>query len=158
MDIFASLNAAGVKYLVFGGLAVILYGVARLTWDVDVVVQLTASNVRRLAEALGRIGFDPRVPAPPSGLTDPKIRKHWINDKGMAVYSFIERRSPFRNVDVMVRPLRNFDTLYDERAVVKVRGVSIPLMPLGALVRLKQVAGRPQDVQDIQDLRRLGKI
>jgi len=155
-DIFAALNKAQVRYLVVGGVAAVLYGVARVTWDVDIAVQLTVPNVDRLAKALGGIGFIPRVPAAPSGLANAKVRDAWIRQKGMKVYSFIERRSPPRNVDVMVRPPHNFQELYQHRAIVKVGGVSIPLMPAKALVQMKRKAGRLQDLQDISDLKRLG--
>ena len=154
-DIFAALNAERVKYLVFGGIAVVLYGVGRLTWDVDIVLKLTATNVDRLTKALKKIGFQPRVPAPPSGLADPSLRRKWIREKRMQVYPFREQRSPSRIVDVMIKPLKDFESLYDRRTLMKVRGVSIPLIPVDALLRLKKAAGRPQDLQDIQDLKRL---
>ncbi len=158
LDIFATLNAGRVEYLVFGGLAVVLYGVGRVTWDVDVIVHLTASNVDRLAKALTRIGFVPRVPADPRGLADPHIRRVWTQEKAMAVYSFIDTHIPPRNVDVMIRPPHDFEDLYRRRHIVKVRRITIPVIPVDALVRLKRAAGRPQDLQDIADLSRLGLI
>lgn len=133
-----------------------LYGVGRVTWDVDLIVHLTAANVQRLVKALKRIGFAPRVPADPSGLADPKVRQQWITKKGMKVYSFIDNGVPPRNVDVMVRPPKNFEVLYRRRHVVDIRGVSVPLVPARTLIRLKRSAGRPQDLQDVEDLGRLG--
>jgi hypothetical protein len=158
LDIFAVLNTAHVEYLVFGGLAVILYGVGRVTWDVDLIVHLTVSNVKRLAQALHQIGFKPRVPADPAGLADPKIRRDWIEKKGMKVYSFIDDQFPPRNVDVMVRPPKDFGALYERCKIVEVRGVPIPLVPVQTLVKLKRAAGRLQDMQDVEDLGRLGLI
>lgn len=45
------LNAAGIRYMVTGGLAAIVYGEPRLTNDVDVVVELSPTDPRRLIEA-----------------------------------------------------------------------------------------------------------
>lgn len=45
------LNAAGIRYMVTGGLAAIIYGEPRLTNDVDVVVQMFPLDVRRLVDA-----------------------------------------------------------------------------------------------------------
>ncbi len=78
---------------------------------------------------------------------------------GMKVYSFIEPyRTLPRNVDVMVSPPKNFEALYRGRKLVTLRGVYVPLMPVGELAEMKRRAGRPQDLQDVQDLRLLGRI
>ena len=44
----AALDAAGVRYLVAGGLAVGAHGYLRFTKDVDIVVQLVPDNPSRL--------------------------------------------------------------------------------------------------------------
>jgi len=158
-DIFATLNSAQVKYLVIGGIAVVLYGISRTTSDVDLCVHLTTDNLERLAKALKRIGFVPRVPAPIMGLADAKTRRLWTTQKKMKVYSFIEPYGiPPRNVDIMVNPAKNFTALYRRRKTVILRGVSVPLIPVNELARMKRRAGRPQDLQDVQDLRLLGRI
>ena len=158
-DIFAALNAGKVKYLVVGGLAVVLYGISRTTYDVDLSVHLTTDNLERLAKALKRLGFVPRVPVPIVGLADAKTRRLWTRQKGMKVYSFIEPRgTPPRNIDVMVEPLKNFEAVYRRRKIATLRGVPVPLVPVNELARMKRKAGRPQDLQDIQDLRLIGRI
>ena len=158
-DIFAALNAAEVKYLVVGGLAVFLYGISRLTWDVDVSVHLTTDNLERLANALKRLGFVPRVPAPITELADPKTRRLWTVKKGMKVYSFMEPDgTPPRNVDVMVEPLKNFEAVYRKRTTATLRGVPVPLVPVSVLAAMKRKAGRLKDLQDVQDLRLAGSI
>ena len=57
-DIFAALNVAKIQYLVVGGLAVVLYGISRTTYDVDLAVHLTTDNLERLAKALKQLGLD----------------------------------------------------------------------------------------------------
>jgi len=157
-DIFHALNEAGVKYLVVGGVAAILHGVNRLTWDVDLAVQLTTSNLGRLAAALARMGFEKRVPVPVQGLANARTRKVWLEDKGMKVYSFVERHAPQRVVDVMVNPPHPFTRVYRRRVTVRARGADVPLVPVDVLVAMKSAAGRPEDLLDIDALRRLGKV
>ena len=157
-DIFAALNRARVRYLVVGGIAAIAHGVPRATFDVDVAVELETANLRRLAEAMRCLGFDPRVPADVAQLADPRIRRAWTRDKAMKVFSFIERTPPFRVVDVMVRPLAHFDELHRRRFKVVYRGIPMPILPLPALIRMKRAAGRPEDRQDVQWLQMIRRL
>ena len=157
-NIFVALNAARVKYLVIGGLAVILHGVDRHTWDVDLAVELTTGNLKALEQALERIGFYRRVPTPIEGLADPKTRRIWTGQRNMKVYSFIERSGRSRVVDVMVNPPTPFDAVYRRRVIVRPFGVTIPLVPVDVLIRLKQQAARPQDFHDIANLKQLRKL
>jgi hypothetical protein len=76
----------------------------------------------------------------------------------MRVFTFIERAAPFRVVDIMVQPLRGFADLYRRRLKVRYGDVSIPVLPLPALIRMKQEAGRPQDQQDLQFLSAIRRL
>lgn len=154
-DILAALNAARVKYMVIGGLAVILHGVNRHTWDLDLSVELTTDNLRALECALRHIGFERRVPAPIEGLANPATRRLWTVERNMQVYSFHELTGRSRIVDVMVKPLTKFDEAYRRRVVVRGLGVSIPLVPVDVLIEMKQAAGRPQDLWDVAELKQL---
>jgi hypothetical protein len=57
-----ALEAAGVRHLVAGGLAVGAHGSLRFTKDVDIVVQLIPDNIERMYVALGSLGYQPSVP------------------------------------------------------------------------------------------------
>lgn len=151
-DIFAALNRAKVRYLVVGGVAVVAYGVPRTTYDVDIIVEFSRVNLQRLGEAMRSIGFMPRLPVGPEGLANVAQRRRWINQKGMQVYAFMEQRPPFRIVDIMVKHVGNFRHLYGKRTHAVLNKVRIPLVPRDHLLRMKRIAGRPQDLEDIRDL------
>ena len=51
-DVFASFQKHQVKYVVIGGIAAVLHGVPRATFDLDVLIEATNENVTRLLEAL----------------------------------------------------------------------------------------------------------
>jgi hypothetical protein len=55
-----ALEAAAVRYLVAGGLAVNAHGYLRFTKDVDVVIQLEPDNLRRALAAVAALGYRPR--------------------------------------------------------------------------------------------------
>jgi hypothetical protein len=149
-----ALERAGVRYLVAGGLAVAAHGYLRYTKDVDLVVQLVPDNIERTFAALSTLGYRPTVPIGSAQFANAALRESWIRDKGMQVLQFWCDTHIETPVDVFVTEPFSFDDEY-ERASVRplhgstpVRFVSIP-----TLIRMKEAAGRPQDLEDIQQLR-----
>ena len=51
-DVFASFQSHEVKYLVMGGIASILYGVPRATFDLDILIKASSENAQLLIMAL----------------------------------------------------------------------------------------------------------
>lgn len=156
--IAAALQEAGVRYLVAGGLAVAAHGHLRYTKDVDLVVQLVPDNIERAFMALEKLGYRPSVPIKSAQFANASLRESWVRDKGMQVLQFWCDAHIETPIDVFVTEPFSFDEEY-ERALVKplhgstpVRIVSIP-----TLIRMKELAGRPQDVDDIQQLRMRSK-
>jgi hypothetical protein len=49
--VFSSLQKQKVKYLVIGGIAAVLYGVPRATFDLDILIEKSAINARHLLKA-----------------------------------------------------------------------------------------------------------
>ncbi len=154
--IFRVLNAAGVQYLVAGGLAVNAHGYLRFTKDVDFVIRLLPENIRRAFVALEGLGYRPNVPVTGEQFADAEQRQRWIEEKGMQVlqlWSDVHRETP---IDIFVTEPFPFEAEYQHALVkplyreVEVRFVSIP-----TLISMKEVAGRPQDRIDIDNLRRL---
>lgn len=56
-ELFESLNAHNVEYLVVGGYALAFYGSPRFTGDIDVWVRPDELNAKRLVDALNEFGF-----------------------------------------------------------------------------------------------------
>ena len=153
LDILQKLNRAGVKYLVIGGVAAIYHGVPRGTFDLDLSVWLAPDNLKRLGAAMEAMGFVPKAPVAITGLATARTRREWTQRKGMKVFAFEELKPPFRLVDVMVKPLRNFHQVYRQRVEVHDQGVTIPLMPIPQLIQTKTRTGRLKDKEDVEYLR-----
>ena len=153
LDILQTLNRAGVKYLVIGGVAAIYHGVPRATFDLDLSVWLAPGNLKRLGVVMEAMGFTPKAPAAVTGLASARTRREWTQRKRMKVFAFEELKPPFRLVDIMVKPLPNFHEVYRRRVKVHDRGVTIPLMPIPELMRTKMRTGRLKDQEDIEYLR-----
>jgi hypothetical protein len=150
-----ALDNAGVRYLVAGGLAVNAHGYLRFTRDVDIVLQLAPGNVAAAFDALEAIGYRPLVPITAADFADAAKRAAWIRDKGMTVLNFwcdAHRDTP---VDVFVTEPFDFDREYGRALVKPLGSIAVRFVSIPALVRMKEVAGRPQDKIDIAYLRKL---
>lgn len=152
--IVRALDKAAVRYLVAGGLAVNAHGYLRFTKDVDLVVQLERDNVNRALDALAALGYRPAIPVKAELFADPVQREAWAREKGMQVFQLWSDDHRETPIDIFVNEPFAFDQEYAEaltkmlREDLPVRFVTIP-----TLIRMKQVADRPQDRLDVEHLR-----
>jgi hypothetical protein len=66
-------------------------------------------------------------------------------------------RSPVASdptVDLLLETVWDFDTAWERRVVRKVGEVCINLASIGDLIEMKMATGRPQDLADVEHLRR----
>lgn len=155
-QIVRALNEAGVPFVVVGGPAVVAHGYGRHTQHVDLVIQLRPKAIHAAFSALAALGYSPRVPITADGFADPIQRAQWISDKGMTVLSFCSDQHRDTPVDVFVKEPFDFDSEYDMALVEEIApGVFVRIVRLECLLRLKELAGRPQDLADVAGLRSL---
>ena len=154
-DVYAAFEEAGVRYVVVGGMAVVMSGHVRATVDLDVVVDLDPEAARGAMQALEGLGLLPRVPIAPRDFADPDVRRGWIRDKHMQVLSFFDPQHPAREVDVFVAYPLDFDMLLAGAVPTRVGDRTVPVASRQHLIEMKQAAGRPRDLDDIQALQRL---
>lgn len=127
--ILGALHTAGVRYVVVGGVAVVLQGHARMTADLDIALDLSPRTVEAAVAALGQLGLRPRAPVDPD--------------------------DPFRSVDIFVDEPIAFDDLFDRSDTVHLGDVPVHVASIGDLITMKRIAGRPQDVADVEALEAL---
>lgn len=151
-----ALNDADVRFLVVGGLAVAAHGYGRVTFDIDVVIQLRPDNVQRAVDALGSLGYRPVAPVPAGDLADAAIRETWVREKHMVVFALQSELHRETNVDIFVAEPFDFDEEYDNALTGDILpGVPLRFVRLETLVRMKEAAGRAKDLEDIRQLRLL---
>lgn len=153
--VLAALNAANVRYLVVGGVAVVLHGHLRTTADLDLVVQLTSDNALRAVHALTGLGFRPRAPVPAEQFADPAARASWQQDKGLMVFAMWSDRFQGLEVDLFVSEPLDFDEAYARSVEVTLDTTTATVVALRDLIALKEAAGRAIDLADIAALRAL---
>ena len=155
--LFEALNATGVRYVIVGGVAVVLQGHARLTVDVDLIIDLEPVPVRTFMETLVGLGFVPRVPVDALAFASAELRESWRRDKGMQVFSMVDRANPLRVVDLFAFHPIDFDGLWARADVIRLDHTSVRVASIPDLIALKRLAGRPQDLLDIERLEAIQK-
>lgn len=147
---FRALAAHGVEYVTVGGIAVQAHGAQRVTRDLDIAIATSSANATRLAAALSDI--DARVlgpdgqrsrSAPSAALLGSGDQWHLVSEYG--------------RLDVMTLPahLGTFDQLRARAHEVPLGDLSVPIANREDLLKMKQAAGRPQDLADAKLLEAL---
>ena len=156
-EVVRALNKARVKYIVVGGVAVVLYGYPRFTSDLDLIVYLEEKNLSKMYDALAQIDYFPKVPVTKEQFMDAGQRARWKKEKGMIVFSFVKSKPPFHMVDMFVDEPKPFERMYQKRKVVSVKGINVPLVSVDDLIFLKKKALRGKDCDDIVQLKVIKK-
>lgn len=152
--VFRSLNAADVRYLVAGGLAVNAHGYQRLTGDIDLVIQLKRKNVEDASRALTELNYRPLAPVQMSELADEKKRTEWIQTKNMKVFGLANDDAQKPTIDLFVTEPFDFAREYELALIAEVAtGVEVRFVSIPTLIEMKELAGRPRDKDDIQHLK-----
>lgn len=141
--VLAALEGAGVRYVVFGAVALALHGLPRTTEDLDIFIEPDRDNIERLKAALRSV-FD-----------DPCIDEITADDL-LGEYPAMQYVPPSGNfhIDVLTRlgELYDFASLASER--IDFEGLSVPTVTPEMLYRMKKGTVRPKDWGDAQQIAR----
>jgi len=103
------LESTGIEYVIWGGVAVIMYGEPRFTRDMDVVVRLHYNEVDTLARLLEEDGYYVSVEA----IQDAVDRHFYFNaihlETGIKIDFCVARRDPIHVWAFEHRRVKNFD-------------------------------------------------
>jgi predicted nucleotidyltransferase len=141
-EFIAALNAHGVRYLVVGAHAVAFHARPRATKDLDVLIEPTAANARKVLAALRDFFGGAELGYSEQDVTDPR----WIIQLGVA---------PVR-IDLMpeIPGFESFETAWRKRVDATFGSVPAHYIGLDELIDAKRAVGRPQDRADLRILER----
>jgi len=152
--VFSTLNAAKVKYLVAGGIAVNVHGYQRMTADLDLVIQLNTSNILIALNSLQKLGYSPLIPVNANDFSDPAKRKNWIDTKNMQVFSLQSPQHPETTIDIFASEPFDFDIEHNQSVRAELtQDISFKIVSIPTLINMKQSAGRAKDLDDVEHLK-----
>jgi hypothetical protein len=149
LEFIRLLHAHQVRYVVVGGEAVIYYGHARLTGDIDFFYDCSHENAVAVFQAL-KVFWSGKIP----GIE----RVEELQEEGV----IIQFGRPPNRIDLLNRiDGVDFAEAWEARVTVTLQtpAEEFPLHYLGLahLLRNKEVCARPKDQEDLKFLRQLGR-
>jgi predicted nucleotidyltransferase len=142
----------GVEFIVIGGQAETLYGSPRVTYDVDLCYERSASNLQRLAEALKELkpklrGAPPDVP-------------FLIDARALSLCSNFTFETPIVALDILgwVEPFGEYAALLKSSQIMRVGDMDLRVIGLDDLIKIKQHINRSKDRESLMQLLAIKRI
>ena len=138
-DVFASLISHEVGYVVIGGTAAVLHGVPRATFDLDILIEASLENAKRLLDALREARFATAL---------------LIDAEELLRHEITVFRDRYR-LDIQIStPGLLFQDAWDRRVEMTLDGVTLWVASKEDLIASKRAAGRQVDLEDVRILER----
>jgi predicted nucleotidyltransferase len=144
--IIPTLVQGKIKFIIIGGVAAIVHGSARTTFDLDVVYSRDLKNIRRLVKALKP--FSPYLRDVPEGLPfifDEKTVQKGLNFTLKTELGYLDLLGEIVGGGI-------YEDLLPHSQEIKVFGVTCLCLGLERLIHVKRAAGRPKDFDAIAEL------
>ena len=139
-DFIDALNKQEVEYMLVGGYAVILNGYRRSTGDMDVWVNVTAENHKKLLKAYLDFGL------PTLDITE----ENFLQNDDMDVFSY---GIPPVCIEILKKVKGcNFGEAYKISKIYDENGLQIRFVHINTLIQAKKASGRHKDLDDIEKL------
>jgi hypothetical protein len=129
------------RWYVFGAQAVIVYGVPRLSADVDVTLALVPDDPEQFASDMRSAGFVLRVED-----------REFVRRTRVMPFVHVSTGMP---LDVVLAGSGLEDEFLDRAVATDIGGVTVPVIDAADLIIAKVLAGRPKDFDDVRALWRI---
>lgn len=139
-DLLDAFRAQQVRFLVVGAHALAVYGVPRVTGDLDLWIEPTPANAARVWQALAAFG----APLDTLGISEADFaRADQVVQLGLPPYR-IDIMTSISGID--------FARGWDGRAAGTLFEVPVAFIGRDALIVNKRASGRPKDLEDVRAL------
>ena len=134
-----------------------LLGGYRGTLDMDILVAMTDSNLRKVVTILKNAGYRVKQPVDPIMIADKKTRTDWIQNKHMKAFNFYKGEISYEEVDIIIDSAVMYKEAAKSARTIEKGGLKLKVISPKNLIKMKKKAGRKQDLEDITVLRQLGR-
>jgi hypothetical protein len=148
----AAFDKAQLPYAIVGGYAVALHGAVRGTVDVDVAIGVSKSSFVAAEKALRKLGLESKLPVHAEQIFN--FREEYIRDRNLIAWNFYNPNKPIESVDILLTE----DVVKMKVERIRTGDVTLKVASIPDLIRMKKSSGRPQDLSDIEALKKLEKL
>ncbi len=138
-QIVSAFEKNNIEYAVCGGLSLAVHGFARATMDIDLLI--LPESLERVYDVAKAEGFDIR------GL-DISFKQRAVEIRRV---SKIDSDGEVLSLDLLL-VTEHVQSVWDTREKIDFLGNSLSVVSREGLITMKQLAGRPQDLADIERL------
>ncbi len=157
IQLFQKLEQEKIRYLICGGLAVNIYGIPRMTADIDILLDFTEENLEKFETSIKLLKYQSMIPLSIRTFVSKKEREKAISEKNLIAYSYFNSLSNYMNLDVLIDAPFLFEDMWQEKEVRQVEGVAVNIVSINHLVAMKKYSNRKQDIDDVVLLSKLLK-
>ena len=143
LDFLELCNKFEVRYLVIGGYAVSIHGYTRSTKDLDICIELSEGNAKKMVAVIKEFGFESL-----NLKAEDFLKSDYITQLGYAPL----RIDILNDLDGV-----EFSVAWNNRRVVVMREIPVNFIGYHELLKVKEKAGRPQDIADVSTLKKRNK-
>lgn len=154
-DLLKRLADNDIAYCVVGGVAVNLHGVPRMTYDIDLAVELASENLRAIELTLTGLGLSCQQPVSLEDFSDPSYREELKEKKNMMAVTFTDPSNPIREVDLLISTVIPFSELIERAVKLDLDDVPVWLVSSKDLIEMKRASERAQDQDDVRLLEQI---
>ena len=147
-----------VKYVIVGGIAINLLGYLRSTADMDILVEMSNDNLRKVVTILKKKGYHVKQPVDPMGIANEKIRHDWIENKHMKAFNFYKKDDALKEIDIIIESPVSYEKAKKDIVRVKIDDTILSVISIDNLIRMKRNTGRNVDKLDIEELKKMKKL
>lgn len=156
-EILRSFQKQKVKYILVGGIAVNLLGSMRSTADLDILVEMSDGNLRKIIKILIEYGYRVKQPVDPMKIAEKRTRKDWIEDKHIKALNFY-KEDELKEVDIVIESPVSFEEARENSVPIKIDDLVLPVISINELIKMKKKTGRTIDKLDIEELEKIKKL
>ncbi len=156
-EILKAFQKRKVKYVIVGGYAVNLLGSMRTTVDLDILVEMSDNNLKKIVSILISYGYRVRQPIDPEGIADKRVREEWIERKRMKALNFY-KEDELKEVDIIIDSPVSFGEAQRGAVRIKIGNLTVPVISIDKLIIMKKKTGRAVDRFDVHELKKIKAI
>jgi len=157
-EILREFQKKKVRYILVGGMAFNLLGGERTTLDMDIIVEMTDTNLRKIVTIMKKAGYYVKQPVNPLMIADKKTREDWIKNKNMKAFNFYKGERSYEEVDIVIDSPVNFKNAIKKALRVKAGNLNLVTISPSDFIRMKKASGRDKDLEDIKYLKLAKKL